>query len=102
MIIALCRQLLQLKPLLEEKGYTVDLYPGSDRIPDALLYDGRCLSLLEMLQTKDIQYRAENILNSEEQTHNGILLVNTQYNTLEAIDGILKRRLYSPLICEGS
>lgn len=90
MIVAVERELVELRGQLQERGYTMVSYPDYQGSIDAYIYTGKIPSELGNQQNDAIG----NYVFSKPQ---GILMVNARNKTVSQIEEILRTRVYSPL-----
>lgn len=94
MVIAVENGLGDISRQLRERGYTIVSYPEYGGVVDAFIYKEDMIQSITQYQNSFTMGTLEN--------HNsngsyGVLIVNANNKSVEQIEEILKKRLYSPL-----
>ena len=94
MVIAVEDGLEDLAKALRERGYTVVHYPEYGGVVDAFVYKDDMIQSMAQYQNS---FTTNSLENNNSNTSYGVLVVNANNKSVEQIEAILQKRLYSPL-----
>lgn len=94
MVIAVEDGLEDLSEQLRNKGYTIVRYPEYGGIVDAFIYKE---DMIQSMTHYKNSFGIDSLENQSSNTSYGVLVVNASNKSVEQIEVILQKRLYSPL-----
>jgi len=97
MVVAVQRGMEHIKELLRDKGYDVVTLGDYNYPIDAIVYTGQGLETSYISNNNFPNFISHTMTHDITDRSYGVLMINVTNKSIEEIDSMLKKRVYSPL-----